>query len=43
MVGHGERGQAVFDYVERITRAAGFDTEFAWQGDEVTCAAPGPG
>ena len=42
-VGCDERGQAVFDYVERITRAAGFDTEFAWDGDEVRCVAPEPG
>jgi poly-gamma-glutamate synthesis protein (capsule biosynthesis protein) len=43
VVGRGERGRAVFDYVERITREAGFDTEFTWQGDEVRCAARGPG
>lgn len=30
-----EDGQPVFDYVERITREAGFDTRFEWHGDEV--------
>jgi poly-gamma-glutamate synthesis protein (capsule biosynthesis protein) len=32
-------GQSVFEYVEKITRAAGFNTCFAWCGDEVqiTC------
>ncbi len=31
--------QSVFDYVEKITREAGFTTQFAWCGDEVavTC------
>lgn len=43
VVGRGERGRAVFDYVERITREAGFDTEFTWQGDEVRCAERGRG
>ena len=28
-------GQAVFEYVEKITRAAGFNTRFAWCDDEV--------
>jgi poly-gamma-glutamate synthesis protein (capsule biosynthesis protein) len=32
---HDERGQAVVDYVARISRAAGLDTEFAWEGDRV--------
>jgi poly-gamma-glutamate synthesis protein (capsule biosynthesis protein) len=35
VVRRGERGQEVFDYVEKISRAAGFDTRFAWLGDEV--------
>jgi poly-gamma-glutamate synthesis protein (capsule biosynthesis protein) len=30
-----ERGQATLDYVASISRAAGLDTEFAWQGDRV--------
>ena len=32
-------GQPVFEYVEQITRTAGFDTRFEWSGDEVliTC------
>jgi len=32
---HDERGQEVFDYLEKITRAAGFTTRFEWDGDEV--------
>ena len=36
VVGHDERGQQVFDYVERITRQAGFLTRFEWQGDAVS-------
>jgi len=30
-----ERGQQVFDYVERISREAGLSAAFAWDGDEV--------
>jgi poly-gamma-glutamate synthesis protein (capsule biosynthesis protein) len=41
-VGHDERGQAVYDYVEQITRAAGFDTNFAWHGDEVSVDLASP-
>jgi poly-gamma-glutamate capsule biosynthesis protein CapA/YwtB (metallophosphatase superfamily) len=33
--GRDARGQDVFDYVADISRRAGFDTEFAWQGDRV--------
>jgi poly-gamma-glutamate capsule biosynthesis protein CapA/YwtB (metallophosphatase superfamily) len=35
VLGQDARGRAVFDYVERITRAAGLSTRFAWDGDEV--------
>jgi hypothetical protein len=35
IMGHDARGQAVFDYVEHITHAAGLTTQFAWDGDEV--------
>jgi poly-gamma-glutamate synthesis protein (capsule biosynthesis protein) len=35
-----EGGQAVFDYVEHITRAAGFDTRFTWRDDVVVVDAP---
>lgn len=34
-LGRDARGQAVYDYVAKITRAAGLETEFAWQGDRV--------
>jgi len=40
IVGRDERGQQVFDYVERITRAAGLNACFAWAGDEVVVTAP---
>jgi poly-gamma-glutamate capsule biosynthesis protein CapA/YwtB (metallophosphatase superfamily) len=30
-----KRGQAIFDYVEKITNAAGLNAHFAWDGDEV--------
>ena len=30
-----ERGQQVFDYVDKITRAAGLNTRYEWEGDEV--------
>lgn len=33
IVGRGPAGQQVFDYVESITRQAGFDTRFEWQAD----------
>jgi poly-gamma-glutamate synthesis protein (capsule biosynthesis protein) len=35
VLGRGERGQAVFDYVADISRRAGLKTEFAWDGDRV--------
>jgi poly-gamma-glutamate synthesis protein (capsule biosynthesis protein) len=35
VLGKGERGQAVVDYVVAISREAGLRTEFAWDGDRV--------
>jgi hypothetical protein len=35
IVGHDDRGQEVFDYMEKITRGAGLDTKYEWKGDEV--------
>jgi hypothetical protein len=35
ILGHDERGQVVFDYVERISREAGLDVSFSWEGDLV--------
>jgi len=32
---HDERGQKVFDYMERITREAGLNAKYAWDGDEI--------
>jgi poly-gamma-glutamate synthesis protein (capsule biosynthesis protein) len=32
---HDERGQEVFDYVEKITRKADLNATFKWSGDEV--------
>lgn len=36
---HGERGQEVFDYMEKITREAGLNARFEWEGDEVVIHA----
>ncbi len=35
IAGRGPSGQGVFDYVQGITRKAGFDTHFRWDGDTV--------
>ena len=35
VLGPGERGQAVVDYIADISRRAGLKTEFAWDGDRV--------
>ncbi len=32
---HDKRGQQVFDYVDKITRAADLNVKFEWDGDEV--------
>jgi poly-gamma-glutamate synthesis protein (capsule biosynthesis protein) len=32
---HDARGQEVFDYMDWITKEAGLNTQFEWQGDEV--------
>ena len=33
--GDSEKGREVADYVARISKGAGFDTQFAWDGDRV--------
>ncbi len=38
VLGPGERGQAVLDYIADISRRAGLKTEFAWEGDRVVFA-----
>jgi len=35
-----ERGQQVFDYMDKITRGAGLDTQFRWEGNEVVIVTP---
>jgi poly-gamma-glutamate synthesis protein (capsule biosynthesis protein) len=40
-VGRSDGGDAVADYVARITRAAGLNAEFTWHGDEVLLAGIG--
>jgi poly-gamma-glutamate synthesis protein (capsule biosynthesis protein) len=40
VLGNGARGQAVLEYVERISQAAGLGTRFAWDGDEVVVLSP---
>ncbi len=35
VLGRGERGQGVMDYVVQITRDAGLKCDFAWDGDRV--------
>jgi poly-gamma-glutamate capsule biosynthesis protein CapA/YwtB (metallophosphatase superfamily) len=35
VLGRGPRGEAVADYVAKITREAGLTAEFAWDGDRV--------
>ncbi len=32
---HDEKGQEVFDHLDKITREAGLDTRYEWEGDEV--------
>jgi len=32
---HDERGQVIFDYMDSITREAGLNARFMWDGDEV--------
>ena len=41
ILGHDAHGQAVLDYLERITREAGFDTRFCWDDNEVIIRPPG--
>jgi poly-gamma-glutamate synthesis protein (capsule biosynthesis protein) len=35
-----ERGQQVFDYMNKITRGANLDARYAWEEDEVLILAP---
>ena len=35
VLGHDSRGEAVAEYVEKIGRASGLNTEFHWDGDRV--------
>lgn len=39
--GATDRGEAVAQYIRRITAEAGFDTEFEWQGDRLAVARKG--
>ncbi|MBN1850538.1 MAG: CapA family protein [Deltaproteobacteria bacterium] len=32
---HDEKGQQIFDYMDRITRAANLNAQYEWDGDEV--------
>ncbi len=32
---HDKRGQETFDYMDKITKAIGFNTRYEWDGDEV--------
>ena len=34
-----EMGQQVFDYMDKITRAAGLNARYEWEGDEVVVHA----
>jgi hypothetical protein len=36
---HDEKGQEVFDYMDKITRAEGLKTRYEWDGDEVVIHA----
>ena len=40
VVKNDERGQQVFNYVDKITRGAGLNARFRWEGDEVVIEAP---
>lgn len=39
IVKNDERGQQVFDYVDKITKEAGLNTQYRWEGDEVVIGA----
>jgi poly-gamma-glutamate synthesis protein (capsule biosynthesis protein) len=41
VLGQGEQGQAVVDYLAGITRAAGMDTRFEWVGERVVVTPGG--
>ena len=32
---HDKRGQQVFDYMNKITKAADLNAQYQWEGDEV--------
>jgi poly-gamma-glutamate synthesis protein (capsule biosynthesis protein) len=32
---HDERGQQVFDYMDKITKAVRMPTQYEWDGDEI--------
>jgi poly-gamma-glutamate synthesis protein (capsule biosynthesis protein) len=34
-----ERGQEVFDYIDKITRQAGLNARYEWEGDEIVIGA----
>jgi poly-gamma-glutamate synthesis protein (capsule biosynthesis protein) len=36
---HDERGQEVFDYMDKITRGAGLNARYEWEEDEVVIYA----
>jgi hypothetical protein len=38
---HDERGQKVFDYMEKITMAIDLNATYQWEGDEVVILNPG--
>jgi poly-gamma-glutamate synthesis protein (capsule biosynthesis protein) len=41
VLGQGTQGQAVVDYLAGISRSAGMDTVFRWEGERVVVAPGG--
>ena len=39
ILGNDKRGQQVFDYMDKITRAEGLNVQYEWEGDEVVIRA----
>ena len=39
VVGNDERGKLVMEYMEKITRGAGLNGKFVWDGDEILIKA----
>jgi poly-gamma-glutamate synthesis protein (capsule biosynthesis protein) len=35
ILGNDERGEKIFDYVDKITQMAELNTRYEWEGDEV--------